>query len=168
MTAVNPKDLINLANIDSDTLANSQNFGSARKGIEARISIAAADSNDDVWEVAHLPANAVLKRIRISNDAITGGTDYNITLATRNALTGALTLLGNAANGILADALDLSSASAFAQDGLKDVSRANRGKKLFELAGLTSAPENNIIVIVMKGITTGTAAGLVVFDIEYQ
>ena len=129
--------------------------------------IAAADDNNSVYRLATLPATAIITEIRIFNDAITGGTDFNLGIYEAGE--------GKPAkdDNIFGDAIDLSSANSFSGsgvglNGLENLDIADANKNLREL---TPTPDpigsHTSYDIALTGITVGTAAGTVRVVISY-
>ena len=160
MAIVNGNELLNLtgAALAVPTLSASKTNGARVQYVAATLEVAAADDNASTFRVARLPSNVILKEIKVGCDAITAGTDYDLGIAYAN---GAVIDANN-----LADALDFSSASKFALDGLKDVAIENLGKELWQLAGLTVDP-NSSLDILLTANAIGTAAGTISFKIEF-
>lgn len=157
--------------VDSTLAAGKSNNPAYSKGADVQCfraiaEIAAADDDGSRYRIgSRLPANTIITRIDINNDAITGGSDYNIGLA-ESGIGGA-----DIDDNVFADALDLSSANVnFSQptDGMEALDVANSQKRLFEHAGHTEATKNSEYDLVLKGVTVGTAAGTVVATVWHM
>lgn len=124
------------------------------------VEVAAADDDNSVYRFCRIPANARISQVLIKNDAITGGTDYNLGVYA-TAEDGGAAVDDNA----LADALDLSSARAVYTD-LTAIAEEDGEKKLYELAGVSADPGTDYDVC-LTGITVGTAAGTIAVIVRY-
>ena len=160
MAIVNTKGSINLDGLGQIpvVLPNAKTSkGSSLTSIDT-LEIAAGDDDGSSYRLARVPSNAVLSEIEIDNDAITGGTDFD--LGFYDIDEGAV---------IDADALinTVSLASAGSVDGLGSIDIANKGKEVWELAGLTADPVK-LMDIVLTGNTVGTAAGTVTMKVVYS
>lgn len=164
MAVINSNETVNLANIAlvPPVLPLAKTNGAPVQATTAIVSVATSDSATSTWRVARLPSNALLHQLTVSTTAQTGSTDFDIGIAYNpDKLSGALINVN-----CLADALTLATASR-ALDGLKDVSIANSGKELWELAGLTADPQCDLDILFTAN-TIGTAGGTVGFKIEYK
>ncbi len=132
--------------------------------------VAAADDNASVYRLfKDIPSTAILKSLKVMNDAITGGTDYDIGLYLPN--------YGVVVDkDLLADGLDLSSAHLRTTwlDGLVTVDIANFELTLWELAvlitsglGYTAQNKPASFDICLTANTVGTAAGDVLAELEF-
>ncbi len=124
--------------------------------------IAAADDDGSVYRFFKaVPANWIPTRIEVYNDAITGGTDYDIGLyETKDANLAGGTVVDQ---DKLASALDMSSGAAKGspKDGLGAVGIDEIKERLFELAGQTSDTKLESYDIALTAVTVGSAAGTV-------
>lgn len=120
--------------------------------------IEAADDDGSIYRLVTVGSNITLYELQISNDAITGGTDYDIGLY--------LAGVGNAAvdADVFADGLDLSSAGDKV-NGLTAPDIANLGKPLWEILGLSEDPKV-LYDIAVTGNTVGTAAGTITVHLQ--
>lgn len=125
--------------------------------------VAAADSDGSVYRIASLPANAILTKVELNSDAITGGADYELGLYKAgvggaaidiDCFMGTLDISGGKANGSEAN-------------GLSAVDIANLYKKLYEHAGDTVDTKDEAYDLVLTANTVGTAAGTVTLRVEY-
>lgn len=129
-------------------------------GAEVRIvislcSVAAADSDTSVYRVfSNVPGEWIPVHIIAKNDAITGGTDYDLGIYKPNY--GAV-VDANA----FASALDMSSASV-TKDGMENVAITDWGKKIYEHAGHTVTTKLAAYDIAWTANTVGSGAGTVV------
>lgn len=124
--------------------------------------VAAADDDTSVYRFVRVPSGAKIHKIEIYNDAITGGTDYN------------LGVLHTAANGgaavddnLFGDALDLSSA----QNGVDvtyEAEAIDDGEdRLWEQLGLSVDPFTEYD-IALTSVTVGTAAGTILLKVYWS
>lgn len=124
--------------------------------------VAAADADGDIYRVfKDVPANAIIIKIEVKNDAITAGTDYDFGVYERNG--GAVIDKDE-----FASAVDMSSARAVPTDistEAQDV--ANIGKKLYEIVGHTIATKKASYDLAYTANTVGTAAGTITTTLYY-
>ena len=124
--------------------------------------VAAADDDTSVYRFCRIPSGARMSYIRILNDAITAGTDYN------------LGLLDTAANGgaavddnLFGDAIDLSSARVAPLEALHEaLDIVNAEKRVWELLGLSADPFLEYD-LALTSVTVGSAAGTIVIKAGY-
>lgn len=159
MAIVNTKGSINLDGLDQTPVVM-PNGKTSKGGLMSSIDtleIAAADDDTSTYRIARVPSNAVLSEITIDHDSITGGTDFDLGFYDINE--GAL---------IDVDALinTVSLASAGSVDGMGTIDIANKGKEVWELAGLSIDPVK-LIDIVLTANTVGSAAGTVTAKVNY-
>jgi hypothetical protein len=158
MAVVTTKGSINIDNLDSDPIVlNSKLFNSPVLRQVETVAIAAADDDTSTYTIARVPSNAVLSnQSEIENDAITGGTDFNVGFYYTDG-----TVIDDNA---LLDALDLSSATSTKL--LSGVDKNIRNQEVWQLAGLSSDPKK-MIDIVLTSVTVGTAAGDITMETFY-
>ncbi len=129
--------------------------------------IAAADDDGSIYRLARVPANMIPLFGQIWSDAITSGTDWDLGLYKPGA--------GGAVvdKDLLADGVDLSSAIAittFTNNALTNLGgadpRANVGKNLWELLGLTKAGRQDYD-LALTANTVGSAAGTISWMLLY-
>lgn len=152
----------NLSSVDTANtkIANIATNGARQRNIVDTVEIAAADDDGSKYRLARLPANAVITSITIDNDAITGGTDFDLGVYDVPEVNSGAVIDADA----LADGADLSSAGSVS--GLTAVDIANKHKKLWEVAGIAEEA-NKLVDIVLTGNTVGTAAGTVSITVSY-
>ena len=129
----------------------------------ATLEVAAGDDDNSVYRFVRVPSNARISSVEYANDAITGGTDYNVGVFDTAANDGAAV-----SENLFADALDLSSAHAFT-DCTYETTATNIAKvdqELWQLLGLTSDPGKEYDICA-KGITVGTAAGTISLRVRF-
>lgn len=119
--------------------------------------VAAADTDASVYRVFKgLSADLIPVDIKIGNDAITSGSDYDLGLYETD--------LGAVVDkDCLADGLDLSSAHARGSElsGLSVIDVANVKKALFELGGHTASTKKASYDLALTANTVGSAAGTI-------
>lgn len=125
------------------------------------VEVAAADDDGSVFRFARIPSNARVISIRRSNDAITGGTAYELGLHQTAGNGGAA-----ADADLFGTTLDLSSAGAQVENRYEAADIANIEKRVWELLGLTSDPGRDYDVT-LTGTTVGTAAGTISLEVVY-
>lgn len=139
--------------------------GKQVKNIRKTFEVAAADDNGSIYRVVpnFNPSN-IIKAIKISNDAITGGTNYDVGVYQPDSRGGAVV-----DKDILAEGLDMSVAATNGapKDGLKDVNIDSLHKPLYEILGLTIDQVKGGYDIAITADTVGSAAGTITVDVEY-
>jgi hypothetical protein len=128
--------------------------------------IAAADDNGSVYRLDRLPADAIITKVELTADEITGGTDFELgfydvsTSIAAGAEVDKDVLLGTTsfASGF---------ARGSAKNGLADVAIGNLGKKIYELLGKTISNMKPEYDLALTTNTVGTGAGTVEYLIEY-
>lgn len=126
------------------------------------VSVAAADDNGSVYRVfCDIPSSVVPINITIQNEAITGGTDYDLGLYATNS--GAVVEVD-----ILADGLDMSSARTIAtanNAGMTSVPITGGLKSLATLSGQTNPSSSYDIALTAN--TVGTGAGVILVTMTF-
>lgn len=128
--------------------------------------IAADDDDGSIYRIDRIPADAIITKIELNADTITGGTDYDL---------GFYDVSTSVANGaavdkdVLLDGGDFSSgfARGSEKNGLSDVAIGNLGKKVYELLGKTVSNMKPEYDLALTANTVGTGAGTVEYLIEY-
>lgn len=124
--------------------------------------VAAADDDTSVYRAVRIPSNAILRHIWRKNDAITGGTSYNLGVY-RTAFDGGAVVSAT----VLGTAIDLSSASVVPVDNLNEALNINTAeKRLWEVLGLSVDP-GVLYDICWTGATVGTGAGNIVTEVVW-
>ncbi len=119
-----------------------------------KVEVAAADDDGSVYRMVRLPANAIIYRIEVLNDAITAGTGYDIGLY--NTPDNGSTAIND---DVFATTIDMSSARALPLDAMFEVLDIDQvEKRLFELAGLTADPMKEYDIC-FTADTVGSGAG---------
>lgn len=137
------------------------NGGTTSKWFRITEEVASGDDDGSVYRFMRIPSNAVIKSIKIWNDAITSGTDYDIGLYTIDS--GAVV-----DKDLLADGLDLSSA----QDGVEvltapDIAQIGGPIWSYSALSLTADPKKEYDLAITAN-TVGSANGTITLDVELQ
>ena len=134
--------------------------GDEQRVAVATFEVAAADDDGSIYRIFRVNSKMIPVSITVTNDAITGGTDYDIGIY--NALNGPLSGAVKDADA-LADGLDLSSARAEGSgiSGLSAVAVDAAQNQLFLLAGDSENDQPGEYDIAITANTVGTAAGTV-------
>ena len=146
------------ADLQKGKLAEAVHVNGA-KLVTAVTTFEVADTDDDgsVYRLFKgLNPNLIPLDIKINNDAITGGTDWDLGLYQGNG--------GKVIDkDVFADGIDLSTARTSGSEvsGLSAVAIENLTKKLFEHAGHTIATKLDSYDLALTANTVGTAAGTV-------
>lgn len=98
------------------------------------VSTVAADDDGSVYRVTRVPSNATYLGSRVTNGAVTSGTDFDFGIYRTAADGGAVV-----DKDCIHDGIDMSSARA-ALTALAQQAGTNIGKKFYELAGLSTDP----------------------------
>lgn len=128
-----------------------------RRGIVGTVAVAASDDDGSTFVLCPVRTSWVIPSIRLYNDAIAGGTGYDVGLYDSG-----LTAVDDDA---YASAVSLAAAST---DGVEVAFKArdiNRiGQKVWQDAGSSSDPMSWFF-LVLTADTVGTAAGDIAFDV---
>lgn len=166
MAVVNTKSTI-ITNADATpvVLTSPRIAGGFLAAEVATVEVAAGDDDTSTFRLFRLPSNAKVVSIRLLNDAITGGTSYDVGIY-RTAKDGGAVVDADA----FASAVDMSSArtTAFFEAAYESTNAdiANIERELWQVAGATSDPSVSYD-IVLTANTVGTAAGTISAIIEY-
>lgn len=136
------------------------NGGTSLKTFVISFEVAASDDDGSVYRLMSIPSTASIFDLAISNDAITGGTDYDIGLYDTSDNGSAVV-----DKDLFADGLDLSSAGDKANaNTAPDI--ADIGKKIWEYSALslTENPSKEYDLAITAN-TVGTAAGTITVHI---
>lgn len=142
-------------------LVPAQHDGGRVRVATATIEIAADDNDGDILAMVHLPSNASVKSIRLSADAITGGTSFDV---------GLYDTLSNGGAAVDVDAYASAVTLASGADDLevafeaRDIAAVNNF--VWQDAGLSSDPSKEM-AIALTGNTIGTVAGTVTLAVYY-
>jgi len=128
--------------------------------------VAAADDDTSVFRFVRLPSNCRVISVNIFNDAITGGTRYDVGVYRTARDGGAVVSVA-----LFGSAIDLSAAHAATgplnvtyEATATDISK--REKRLWELLGLATDPGYDVDVCLTAN-TVGTAAGNIAIDVTW-
>lgn len=135
--------------------------GDLRKAVIS-FEVAAADDDGSVYRLMPISANSIITDVKIGNDEITAGTSYDVGFY--NVESGAVVDADE-----LGAALNLSSAHVSGSElsGISAVDVANRGKKVYELLGLTATTKAAAYDLCITANTVGTAAGTITVFVEW-
>jgi len=131
------------------------------------VEVAVADDNGSVYRFARLRSSDRVSQITVFNDAITGGTAYDVGLY-RTADDGGAAV----DDDLFASAIDLSSAPSVVSAGtevLYEATAANIDKiekRLWELVGLNADPQVDYD-LALTGDTVGSAAGTISVRVRF-
>lgn len=124
---------------------------------------AAADDDGSVFRFARVRSSDRISEIRLANDAITSGTDFDVGIYQTAENGGAVV-----SKDVFADGLDLSSAVAMRDvlynDQATDISEVEM--QLWQKLGLTSDPQREYDVCVTAN-TIGSGAGTITMVVRY-
>lgn len=142
-------------------------MGSPSRKMVATFEVAAADSDGSIFRVFKgLSPDIVITNILVCNDAITGGTAYDV------GVYGVLDFDGVGAvvsAACFASNLDLSSAHVRGSElsGISALDVANSNKRLYEVVGHTQLTKLPAYDIALTADTVGSGAGTVTVILEY-
>jgi hypothetical protein len=128
------------------------------------VEIAAADDNGSVYRMGRLRSSDRVSQLTVFNDAITGGTSFDLGLY-RTADDGGTVVDAD----LFASALDLSSGSAVGIDVTYESAATDIGKiekRLWELLGLSADPQVDYD-LAFTANAVGTAAGTVSLRVRF-
>ena len=131
------------------------------------VEIAATDDNGSVYRMARLRSSDRISQLTVFNDAITGGTAFDLGLY-RTADDGGAAV----DDDLFASALDLSSAPASASTGTEVLFEATAAnidkveKRIWELLGLSADPQVDYD-LAFTADTVGSAAGTVSLRVRF-
>lgn len=160
MAVVNTKSTI-ITNADATpkVLNSPRLMGGMVRAQVATVEVAAADDDTSVYRLFRIPSNAVILRLALFNDAITGGTSYDLGLYRTAADGGAVVDADN-----LGAAIDLSSARTAAGPLEATFEAADINTIELEawdrVSGLTADP-NVQYDIALTANTVGSGAGTI-------
>lgn len=122
--------------------------------------VQAADNDTSTYRLVRLPANAVVKSIKLYNTAITAGTVYDFGLFS----VGGAVLVGNC----YANDLDLSSANSGLEIAFQNKTLTLHRQTVWQDGGVSADPGDNVYYdLVATGATVGSAAGTIMVVVEY-
>jgi len=144
-------------------LLNSSYFdnGMVRESV-GTVEVAVADDDNSVFRFHRLSSSARIKDIQILNDAITGGTDYNLGLYDPAIRGGAVV-----DDNLFGDAITMASARVAPLHALYEaLDIANNEKRIWELLGLLEDPFLEYD-LALTAITVGAAAGTISISSQF-
>lgn len=140
----------------------SQVAGVQKFGFVSTFEIAAGDDDASIIRLAKLPANAILTKLDLYCDALTGCTSVDAGLYKENGVVADV--------NIYAGAKDIAAGQAIGspENMMADVALENLHKKAYELLGLTVATKTeNAYDLALTFNTIGSGAGTVTVVGEY-
>lgn len=149
--------------------ADSGQYGGLLRDKFETVAVAAADDDTSTYRIISVRSNVFMRAVLIYNDAITGGTSYDIGLYYNSTKLGGVVVPSCVA--LFGSAIDLSTAHS-ATGPLDVTNEATIGnfllfkKKLWDMAGLTTDPDC-MFDIVATANTVGSAAGNIGCRIVY-
>ena len=150
----------------STALIDRANLYAANGSIE----VAADGSATSTYRFARIPSQASINSILIYNDALTGGTSYNVGVYEAIEDGGPATNAAGTTTGsatLFASAVDMTTARTTPLDVRFEASDINTiGKPLAELLGFTSGAKA-YYDIVITAVTPATVAGTISLEVRY-
>jgi hypothetical protein len=135
--------------------------GRVRKKV-GTVEVQAADDNGSVYRIARVHSSWAIHSIRVFNDAITGGTAFDVGLYETAAEGGAAV-----DDDAYASALDLSSGSTAGVEAAFESRNVDKVEsKVWQDAGLAADPAM-FYDLCVTGDTVGTAAGTISVVVQY-
>jgi hypothetical protein len=127
------------------------------------VEAAAADDNDSIYRMVRVPSNARISSILLASDAVTGSSDVNVGVWQTAANGGAVV-----SENVFADAVDLSSATAFTEVILETTATdiAKVEYPLWQLLGLTADPQRDYDIC-LKAVAAASAAGTYAMKVKF-
>ena len=149
------------SDLANDRLSDPQlNTGGEVISSVVEFEVAAADDDGSIYRlVKSIPGTMRIKEVEILNDAVTGGTDYDLGIYETLGDGGAVKVAD-----VLADGVDMSSARAIgsAENGLSNLTINDLDKTIYEHAGDAFASRLSSYDIALTANTVGTADGTIV------
>jgi hypothetical protein len=119
--------------------------------------VAVADDDGSVYRFVRVPSNARLTSVRRANDAITGGTAFDLNIYETADNGGALV------KAKVVSGLNLSGA---ATEIIVPLAVADREKRVWELVGLSADPRK-MYDLCLSGTTVGTTSGNIALLVDW-
>ncbi len=165
MAVVNAKSTV-VTNADATPPVKSPAYisGGVLREIVATIDVAAADDDGSVFRFARVHSSWRISEIDVLNDAITGGTGYDIGLY-QTAENGGAAVINDCYGSAITHATARGATGAV-ELGYEALDIINIEKRVFENAGLTTDP-GRYYDLCMTGDTVGTAAGTISVRVRY-
>lgn len=133
----------------------------------ATLEVAAADVDGSVYAFCALPSNARVSSLEYANDAIAGGTSYDIGLYTVDR-DGTITAVDvdNFASAVVMTSAATGWVDATFEQDITDIDKVE--KRLFERDGIALAADPKVTyILAMTANTVGTAAGTISVRVRY-
>lgn len=166
MAVANTKSTIVTNRDSTPPLENKLWYQGARKYEDvATVEVAAADDDNSVYRLFRVRSSWRISSLELANDAITGGTAYDLGVYDTAANGGAVVA---SQQQLFASAVDLSSAHAFT-DNTYEATATNIDKvekQLWELMGLSADPLKDYDIC-LTGTTVGSGAGTISARMRY-
>lgn len=142
--------------------------GAAEKVIQKVITVASGNDNDSEWLVGEIPGEAIITGLGVANSEITGGTDYDLGIATQDG-----TVISA---DKLFDGVDMSSArTSFTQVpfdfGVADAAKSIREHVSHVSKVVPGTSETNTKAtyrLILKANAVGSADGTIVVQVRYR
>lgn len=159
-----------VSNMDATPRVISSSFisGGQTQAAVGMVEVAAADDNASVYRMVRIPSSARILRLEVLNDAIAGGTSYDLGLyETAHYLTDAVTAGAAVNDDVFATAIDMTVARSLPLDAMFEVlDIVDVEKRVWELAGLSADPMRQYDIC-FTADTVGTGAGTLVLRAEW-
>jgi len=161
MTAATPKSVA-ITNFEATPIIHSSPLVQQGRVFSSKeiVSVAAADSDADVFFIMPIHSSWCLNAIWLYNTAITDGTDYNLGLYSTAGVDVDENVYGDAIS--MASARDTAPINALFE--IKSI--ANAKKQVWQDLALTSDP-NRWYYLALTAVTVGTVAGTILVDVHY-
>lgn len=125
-------------------------------------SVAAADDDTSTYRMIRVPSSAAIYRMEVMNDAITGGTDFDLGVYKAAVNGGAVV-----SAALFASKIDMSTVRTLPMDAMfENLALSNCEKRLWEYLGLSADPMIDYD-LVFTANTCGTAAGVLALRVYW-
>ena len=163
MAIANTKSTI-VTNGDAEPAASTSSFINKGRAVKQTgfVEVLAADDDNSVYRFHRVPSGVRVSSVKMKNDAITVGSDYNLGFYDVPDNGGLIVGGGNE----LADNLDLTSARDIPTEVLSGVVEEDSEKRIWELLGLSEDPHVEYDVC-LTAIAVGSSVGTIQLEIEY-
>jgi len=147
-------------------------YGEKPAVLIATFEVAAGDDDGSKYRIAKgIPTQCRIKKISISNDAMTGSTDWDLGFYLSDDTTpvGQVPVGGAVVDAdVLVDGADFSTGHTFAAplDGTTELDLPDHVKPIYELLGNTAFEKPAAVDLVLTANTVGSAAGSVLVVVE--
>lgn len=128
------------------------------------VEVAADDNDNSVYRMTRVPSNACIKELNVLNDAITGGSNYDLGVYETAENGGAAVDADRFASGI-----DMSTARTLPLNAIYEAGLdiADGDKRLWEILGLSEDPHKHYDLCFTAN-TVGTAAGSLALEMVWS